>query len=136
MNEVDQLPSGGFALFVVGRLKLSDPADWELHQFVFGLQPVIQVMPRLAAMLKKDFTGSTTDLFLGGTIFLHTPFLQLLSCWVPESLPAQHGSPFSQSATYTPFRKRLTVFESILRHPRSPVVPPDVPSNLEAHLRQ
>jgi hypothetical protein len=67
------------------------------------------------AMLKKDFMGSNTDLFLGGTIQLHTPFLLLLSCWVPESMPAQHGSPFSQSARYTPFRKRLVVLEGVPR---------------------
>jgi hypothetical protein len=99
MNKADQLPFGGFALFGFGRLKLSDLADWQLHQFVFGLQPIVHVMPRPAAMLKKDFTGSATDLFLGGTIELHTPLLLLLSCWVLGELAHPAWFPLSDCST-------------------------------------
>jgi hypothetical protein len=52
-----------------------------LRQFPLGLQPILQIMARLAAVLKKDFTGSPTDLFLGRTILFHTPFL-LLVVWL------------------------------------------------------
>ncbi|HTS18818.1 MAG TPA: hypothetical protein VMP11_14685 [Verrucomicrobiae bacterium] len=66
------------ALIGTGPLKLSDLADPQLQELVFGLQPIVEVMPGLAAMLEKDFTGQATDLFGGGAIELHITF-RLLS---------------------------------------------------------
>jgi hypothetical protein len=66
------------ALFGTGPLKLSDLADAQLQELVFGLQPIVKVMPRLAVMLKKEVMGHATDLLFGGTIELHITF-RLLS---------------------------------------------------------
>jgi hypothetical protein len=91
-------------------------AERPLHQFVFSLQPIVQVMPRLAARLNENLIGSATDMFLGGTIELHTPFL-LLSCWVLRE-PAQHGSPFSV-CQYKPDLKTTQLFCKLFFPPRS-----------------
>jgi len=115
----DQLPFGGFALLGFGWLKLSDSANWQRHQFVFGLQPIVQVMPRLAAMLKKYFMGSATDLFLGGTIELHTPFL-LLPCWVLEELAHPACSPLSDRYNISLIRKKPNCFRKYLCRPDPP----------------
>ena len=72
MNKADQLPFGGFALFGFGRSQLGNLADGQLHQFVFSLQPIVNLMSGLAATLEKNLTGSLADLFFGWAIKIHT----------------------------------------------------------------
>lgn len=127
----DQLPFGGFDLFGFGSLKLSDLADSQLHQLVFGFQPIVQVMPRLAAMLKKYFMGSATDLFLGGTIEVHTPFLRL-SCWAHGEFAHPAWFPLIGLFNISPIREETDCFRKYFR---PPVPAPSIAPQLH-HLSQ
>lgn len=62
LDEVDNGPGSGFALRNWWQLQLGKFADRQLHQFVFRLQPIIEIMPMGASPFEIKLVGTSGNL--------------------------------------------------------------------------